>query len=152
MSIWELRSQTAAQGDLASRLIKMADEVVARAGSHARTQMQVSGTYRPLEPAAEREVVRIAREAVTNAVRHGSPASILLRLVYDQRMFGMEIRDDGSGFTGTHPDGPTGHFGLTGMRERARAINGTLAVESREGQGTQVKLELPLGRETAGKA
>jgi signal transduction histidine kinase/ligand-binding sensor domain-containing protein len=151
ISIWELRSQTAAQEDLATRLLKMADEVVARAGSQARTQMQVNGTYRPLEPDAEREVVRIAREAVTNAVRHGSPATILLRLVYDQGMFGMEIRDDGRGFAGTPADGSKGHFGLTGMRERARAINGTLAVESSDGQGTRVQLELPLGRETAGR-
>lgn len=163
ISIWELRSQTAEREDLAARLLKLAEEVIARGGSRARAQMQVSGTYRQLDAAVEREALRIAREAVTNAVRHGDARNILLRLEFDERRFGMEIRDDGRGFDGTPADGSSGHFGLTGMRERAAAIGGSLKVESRAGEGTiypgtptegepgtpgtRVRLELPLEKE-----
>ena len=152
LSIWELRSQTPEREDLAARLLKMAEEVVARAGSRARVTMQVQGTYRPLEADVEQQVARIAREAVTNAARHGDPENILLRLEFDGSMFGMEVRDDGKGFAGTPPDGSTGHFGLTGMRERAAAIGATLTVESAAGTGTRVQLTLPLGREAGKKA
>jgi signal transduction histidine kinase/ligand-binding sensor domain-containing protein len=151
ISIWELRSQTADQEDLAARLLKLAEEVIAGGGSRARAQLQVSGTYRPLDAPVAREALRIAREAVTNAVRHGDAKNVLLRLEFDEGQFGMEIRDDGRGFDGTPADGSSGHFGLTGMRERAAAIGGSLTVESRAGAGTEVRLELPLAKEGAGK-
>src|SRR5579872_1420476 len=150
LSIWELRSQMAEQGDLASRLLKMSEEVIARAGVPVKAQIQVSGTYHPLDPDVERETLRIGREAVVNAVRHANPKTILLRLSFQEDRFAMEVRDDGRGFAGKPADGATGHYGLTGMRERAQAIDGDLTVESREGEGTTVRLELELARE-AGK-
>jgi signal transduction histidine kinase len=110
--------------------------------------MHVTGTNHPLDEDVERELTRIAREAVTNAVRHGEAANIVLRLEFEGSMFGMEIRDDGRGFAGTPPDGSSGHFGMTGMRERAEAIGSTLTVESKPAEGTTVRLALPLGRET----
>lgn len=146
-SIWELRTQTAEREDLAVRMLKMAEEVTARAGAKAKLQMQVNGTYRPLDAAVERELLRIAREATVNAVRHGDPENIVLRLEFEGSMFGMEISDDGRGFAGTPRDGSSGHFGLTGMRERAAAIGANLMVESSPGEGTRVKLALALGRE-----
>ena len=147
-SIWELRSQAAEREDLAVRLLKMAEETTARAGARARVHMQVNGTNRPLDPDVERELTRIAREAVVNAVRHGDAQNIALQLEFDGSMFGMEIRDDGRGFAGTPPDGSSGHFGLTGMRERAEAIGAALTVESSAGGGTMVRVTLPLTRET----
>ena len=151
-SIWELRSQTAEREDLAARLLRLTEETIARGGSRARAAMQVNGTYHPLDDGVEREVLRIAREAVVNAVRHGEAGNILVRLEFDENAFAMEIRDDGRGFAGMPPDGSSGHFGLTGMRERAAAINGSLTVESSAGEGTQVKLEVPLARGAAGKS
>lgn len=143
-SIWELRSQTAAREDLAARMLKMAEEVVGSAHARAKVHMQVNGTYHRLDDAVEREALRIAREAVVNAVRHGAPENIHLRLEFEGSIFGMEIRDDGRGFEGTPPDGSSGHFGMTGMRERAAAIGGELTVESTPGQGTRVRLTVPL--------
>ncbi len=147
-SIWELRSQGGEREDLAARILKMAEEVTGRAHARARVQMHVTGTNHPLDEDVERELTRIAREAVTNAVRHGDPENIAVRLEFEGNMFGMEIRDDGRGFAGTPPDGSSGHFGLTGMRERADAIGATLAVESSPGEGTTVRLALSLSRET----
>lgn len=160
-SIWELRSQSAEREDLAARLLRMAEEVVARSGAspaaggvhgangldngrHARVALQVSGTNHPLGAGVERELMRIAREAVVNAVRHGHPENIALRLEFEGRLFAMEIRDDGRGFAGSPADGASGHYGIVGMRERAAAIGARLNVESRSGEGTRVRLLLPL--------
>ncbi len=147
-SIWELRSQGGEREDLAARILKVAEEVTGRAHARARVQMQVTGMNHPLDEDVERELTRIAREAVANAVRHGDPENIVLRLEFEGSMFGMEIRDDGRGFAGSPPDGSSGHFGLTGMRERAEAIGATLRVESSPGEGTTVRLALSLSRET----
>lgn len=164
MSIWELRSQTAEREDLATRILKTAEDAVARAAGHAegenggagvrriRVHMQVTGTNHPLNLSVERELTRIAREATVNAVRHGEPKNILLRLEFDGSMFGMEIRDDGRGFSGAPAGGAEGHFGIVGMRERAAAIGATLRVESEEGAGTRVQLSMPLVRESEKKA
>ena len=146
-SIWELRSQGGEREDLATRMLKMGEEVVGRTHAQARVQMQVVGTNHPLDEDIERELMRIAREAVANAVRHGDPQNIVLRLEFEGSMFGMAVRDDGSGFSGTPPDGSSGHFGITGMKERAEAIGATLTVESHPGQGTAVRLALTLSRE-----
>ncbi len=162
-SIWELRSQSAESEDLAARILRMAEEVVARSGTHAgdgagsrmaphsegnvnhaRVHLQVSGTNRPLGASVERELMRIAREAVVNAVRHGHADSIGLRLEFEGRWFAMEIRDDGQGFAGAPPDGASGHYGIVGMRERAAAIGAKLTVESDTGAGTRVRVLLPL--------
>ncbi|MGB7134642.1 MAG: two-component regulator propeller domain-containing protein [Acidobacteriaceae bacterium] len=151
MSIWELRSQTAEREELATRVLRMAEEVVARDGARARVHMQVAGTNHPLNASVERELARIAREAVVNAVRHGEAKNILLRLEFDSGMFGMEIRDDGKGFGGAAPGPERGHFGVTGMRERAKVIGAELAVESAEGQGTRVHLSLPLIRDSGNR-
>ncbi len=145
-SIWELRSQGAEREDLAVRILKMAEETTSRSGARARVQMQVTGTNHPLDEDVERELMRIAREAVTNAVRHGDAENIVLRLEFEGSMFGMEIRDDGRGFAGTPPDGSSGHFGLTGMRERAEAIGATLTVESNPGEGTTVRVGLNISQ------
>jgi signal transduction histidine kinase len=159
-SIWELRSQSAEREDLAARILRMAEEVVARSGmqpaagnglgdgKHARVQLQVSGTNHPLGADVERELMRIAREAVVNAVRHGHPDNIALRLEFEGRLFAMEIRDDGRGFAGAPRDGASGHYGMVGMRERAAAIGASLTVESNAGAGTQVRLLLPLNATT----
>jgi len=160
-SIWELRSQSAEREDLAARLLRTAEDVVARSathpaggagangdGRHARVQLQVSGTNHPLGAEVERELVRIAREAVANAVRHGHPETIALRLEFEGRWFAMEIHDDGRGFAGAPPDGASGHYGIVGMRERAAAIGASLKVESQAGAGTRVRLLLPLNGTT----
>lgn len=153
-SIWELRSQAAEGEDLAARLLKMAEEVTAHSAgtlaggvtTRTRVQMQVSGTYHALDAGVERELLRIAREAVANAARHGDPENVWVRLEYDGSRLGMEIRDDGRGFA--EEAAGNGHYGITGMRERAASLGAALTVESEPGRGTRVRLEMPLGRET----
>ncbi len=144
-SIWDLRSQSAEQETLATRVRKIADQVSAPRG--IKTQLQVSGIHRPLAPEVEAEIEKIAREALVNAVRHSAAQAITLRLIYDPRDFEMTVRDNGKGFEGTPPDESGGHFGITGMRERAAKIGGRLEIASRPGKGTEVRVTVRLGRQ-----
>lgn len=140
-SIWELRSQSSEIEDLASRLSKMAKQM---SGSGApRISVQVRGTYRPLPNRTEDELLRIAQEAVTNAIRHSGAAEINLEVAFDAKLVRMTIADDGRGFSPTgDTTGVGGHFGLQGMRERAEAIGAKLILDTAAGAGTRVSLEV----------
>ncbi len=151
-SIWELRSQAAETEDLATRIARMAARATESSdaggsGEKIRVISRVLGTYRPLPPRTEAELLRIAQEAVTNAIRHGQPARIDLELRFAAREVQLTIADDGRGFDGQpHPQssGPQGHFGLAGMRERAQQIGGALTIESAPGKGTRVSVQVGI--------
>jgi signal transduction histidine kinase len=142
-SIWELRSQAAEDEDLAARFSRMANQV---AGSGPpKVELQIRGAYRPLPPKVERELLKIAQEAVTNAVRHANAERIDLELAFESGKLRMTIADNGRGFTGTpNGSGPTGHFGLQGMQERAKEIDAELKVETAVERGTIVSVETPV--------
>ncbi|AXC11341.1 putative two-component system sensor kinase [Acidisarcina polymorpha] len=146
-SIWDLRSQAAETEDFATRLARMAATATERSTSKIRVKSKVSGAYRPVSPKAEAELLRIAQEAVTNAVRHAQPVHIAIELRFGARDLLMTIQDDGCGFNGQlHPQssGPQGHFGLAGMRERAEQIGAIFVVDSAPGKGTRVSVQVPI--------
>jgi signal transduction histidine kinase len=78
---------------------------------------------------------RIGQEAVANAVRHGRPRTIHLRLVYGRPSVKLTIRDDGDGFC---PQNESSGFGIRGMKRRAESIDATLRIRSSPGHGTFV--------------
>jgi signal transduction histidine kinase len=139
-SIWELRSQSRDDEDLGARFSRMANQV---AGSGPpKVELQVRGAYRPLSPKVEHELLKIAQEAVTNAVRHANAERIDMELVFDSGKLRMTIADNGQGFVSSpNGVGPDGHFGLRGMRERAQEIDAELKVQSAAGKGTMVSVE-----------
>ena len=103
-SIWDLRSQAAETEDFATRLGRMAATATENSVPKIRVKSKVSGTYRPLALKTEAELLRIAQEAVTNAVRHAKPAQIAVELRFGTRDLEMTIQDDGCGFDGQpHP-------------------------------------------------
>jgi signal transduction histidine kinase len=141
-SIWELRSHEAENRDFASRLTNVAKQTASPSG--ARVQVDVHGVYRPLQPEVEDELLRICQEAVVNAVRHASPSQINIGLTFDSKKVRMTVNDDGCGFSGpVQSDGPAGHFGLKGMRERAERIGAEFSLDSTLGKGTTVSVEAP---------
>lgn len=97
-----------------------------------------------LTAAAEEAAYRIAQEALHNALRHGSPSTVEIRLGASGGAVRLEVADDGRGFD-LGPAGATGRLGLASMRERARAAGGRLELSSRPGAGTTVRLLLPVG-------
>jgi signal transduction histidine kinase len=140
-SIWDLRA-AGTQATLPMRLTQLMEQ---SAGENLKTDTEIGGIYRALSPSLENEVVRIAQEAVTNAVRHSGASRLGLDLRYHPNEVALRIRDNGQGFETIDPTLPAkGHFGLQGMRERADQIGATLNVESSPESGTSVTLKVPL--------
>ena len=85
---------------------------------------------------------RIVQEAAINALRHGNPSRIGIAAHADARALTLEIRDDGCGLAADWQK--PGHFGIRGMRERARMLGGDVRVENAGGRGVRVHATLPL--------
>jgi signal transduction histidine kinase len=107
-------------------------------------EVEVEGDAHPFVVPVENNLLRIGQEALTNAVKHGKPSRIDVRLRYDRATFSMRVRDDGLGFDTASPP-PPGHFGLAGMRERAAEIGARLELSSRVNGGTEVQVTVDLG-------
>jgi signal transduction histidine kinase len=88
-------------------------------------------------------VFRIAQESLNNIRRHAAASTVSLHLARSEDGFELRVHDDGSGFDSSIRS--TG-FGILGMEERARALGGSLAIVSRAGGGTDVRLQLPLSQ------
>ena len=99
----------------------------------------------------EYNLLRIAQEAVTNAVKHSAARTIEVTLECSPRAIRLTVRDDGVGFAApAGPGGRLGHYGLIGMNERATQIGGELSIESEPGQGTTVSLRVPMPETRSG--
>lgn len=93
-----------------------------------------------IAPTGIRDLYRIAQEALANAVRHGGPSRIIVRLHDESQATVLEIEDDGIGFDAT---GSAYGMGLLSMRERAAALGGELEIASTAGKGTCVRVAIP---------
>jgi two-component system nitrate/nitrite sensor histidine kinase NarX len=88
--------------------------------------------------------MRVAQEAIHNVKKHAEASQMWVQLEYGPETVALEVRDDGRGGALERTTGASqGHFGLTGMRERAAAIGGTLEVGSARGEGTTIRLSVP---------
>jgi signal transduction histidine kinase len=143
-SIWVLRAQTARDAnDLASSLSQNLAHLTADSGIGA--QVNVTGRPRPLSSEVEHNLLRIAHEAVTNAVRHSGAKTITVGLHFDDDHLDLKVRDDGRGFdaAATREKIRGAHFGLEGLSERTRALGGELRLASAPGAGTEIECRLP---------
>jgi signal transduction histidine kinase len=95
-------------------------------------------------PEVECQLLRIAQEAISNAVRHARARTIEIRLNVEEEELGLRFADDGTGFPVDLDQAGSGHFGLLGMRERAHEIGAELSVTSSPGHGTEVSIHLPF--------
>lgn len=142
-SIWELRSQSTDIEDLASRLSKMAAQM--GGSGHPKVAVQIRGAFRPLPPRTEDELLRIAQEAVTNAIKHAEATHINVELAFDPKLLRMTVADDGRGFSPTgNTSGVNGHFGLKGIAERSAAIGAKLNLDTAIGAGTRLSVEVSV--------
>ena len=123
-------------------------EAFARVGaelaeSHpAEFSVVVEGRLPAMDPCIRDEVYWLGREVLTNAFRHANASRIEVEISYGHELLAFRFRDDGQGMgdeiqrNGERP----GHWGLAGMRERAKAISAEMNIWSREGKGTEVEL------------
>ena len=109
-----------------------------------KTHFDCVGASVPLPARVEAGVYRIAQEAITNALRHAEANSISIRLTVTAEKLELCIEDNGLGFDPSNL--PAGHFGLIGLNERAKLLNGTLAIHSSPGEGTEIEVVIPVER------
>jgi signal transduction histidine kinase/ligand-binding sensor domain-containing protein len=140
-SIWDLRANTA-QHTLTTRLTHLVER---SATEQLSISLNIGGTYRPLAPAFEDEILRIAQESLTNVARHANATQASVDLRYHSSQLTLIISDKGRGFHTEDDSLPgKGHFGLQGMRERAAQIHAQLTIESTQEEGTTVRLDAPI--------
>ena len=97
------------------------------------------------DPARDRELLRIAQEAIQNAIRHAQAQHVNVRLKRQNGHLLLEVADDGVGFDPDSPEVRSRRLGLTSMEERAERIGARLEIDSERGKGTAVRLETELG-------
>lgn len=137
-----LRSSSGDSDDLGTAFAQIGEEF---ATDQAKDySVIVEGPRQQLHPIIRDEAYRIGREALTNAFRHSHGSKIEVELEYTPKHLKIFVRDDGGGIDpNVLESGRDGHWGLTGMRERAESIGGRLKVWSRANAGTEVELFIP---------
>jgi len=137
-----LRSSIDYAHDLKSSFLRVPQELGDNQGVNFRVVVQ--GSSVPLRAAVRDEVYSIGREALVNAFRHSNADNIEVELDYEGNYLRVLVRDDGHGIDAqVLESGKDGHWGLSGMRERAERIGAKLRVLSRLGAGTEVELRVP---------
>jgi signal transduction histidine kinase len=137
-TLYDLRTDVSEEQDFVQTMEAFLERVRERSNLRARVVAQVSGRM-PLLP--ERELWRIAQEAVINVERHAKASSVSVTWRTDGRRVELEVVDDGMGF----PTGKAGRldsYGILGMRERAASIGATMEISGVEGRGTVVRCRL----------
>jgi signal transduction histidine kinase/ligand-binding sensor domain-containing protein len=144
-AVQDLRSPTQATNDLAAALRILGDELVAGDTDTESPVIDVAveGQPRSLRPIVRDEVFRISAEALRNAFRHAQAKRIETEIRYGADEFRVRVRDDGKGMDVEAVGGGAGHFGLSGIRERAKVISANLEVWSSLGSGTELQLTVP---------
>jgi signal transduction histidine kinase len=135
-SLWELRAPPQSE-----RLEDMLRARAAELSSATSAAITVSGHAPALPGWVSTHIYRIASEAVTNAVRHGSPTQIGIDLAAENGELELSVTDDGRGVPS---NGGAPSHGLESMRARALAIEGEVSIEPAGGRGTIVRLRVPV--------
>ena len=147
-AIQGLRASPALESNL-EHLLTAAGKELARSssaeGDPPEFEVTLEGARQPLSPLLQDEVYRIAREILRNAFHHAHASRIEAEIVYDRQYFRLRIRDNGKGIDSEilEQGARSGHWGLPGVRERAKRIGARLKLWSEPGAGTEAELTVP---------
>ena len=149
-AIHQLRSESSEETNLEQMLLATGRELASsqnRGDSGPPLRVIVEGNRRPKRAMIRDEIHRIARELLRNAYRHAHARNIEAELRYDDDAFLLVVRDDGKGIDPKvlKDRGLAGHWGFSGMYERAKGIGARLDIWSEVGAGTEVRLRVPAG-------
>jgi signal transduction histidine kinase len=144
-AIHDIRSSNLIETDLEQAFSALGEELIPADQSSQALKIVTEGAAKPLNPAVRDEIYRIVREAMRNAFTHSKSQNIEVEIMYEENLFRVRIRDDGKGIDPAVVDqvSPSGHWGLVGMRERAKRMGGELDVWSEDKAGTEIELTLP---------
>jgi signal transduction histidine kinase len=141
-TVRHLRSQRSQEENLERALTQISSDLAAP--RNVKYSVVVEGTPRSLRAVVRDEIFRIGGEALANVFRHADASAVETVLEYGRDHFRLLVRDDGQGID---PEvlsaGREGHFGLSGMRERARRIGAQLKIRTAKGAGTEIDLIVP---------
>jgi ligand-binding sensor domain-containing protein len=139
-TIQNIRSSALANNELAEAVRDLGEELACE--DSAEFHLVIEGAPRSVDPILRDEIYQIARETVRNAFRHAQAQRIEVEICYGEIQFWLRIRNDGRGIPpAVMEKGRPGHYGLQGIRERAKRIGAELNIWS--GAGTEIELKVP---------
>jgi signal transduction histidine kinase/ligand-binding sensor domain-containing protein len=147
-AITDIRASTLASRDLekwiTALMTNLSEELAAGSGRAVAFRVLVEGAPRTVRPTLQDEIYHIAQESLRNAFRHAQAGHIETEITYGESLR-LRFRDDGKGIDPSVVEhgGRSGHWGLPGIRERAKQIGAQLAIWSELGAGTEVELNIP---------
>ena len=142
-SIWDLRSRELEQFDLCSALLTRGRQVLE--GTNIQLHVSAEGQVRPLSEVIEDNLLRIGQEALTNVIKHSGAKNVTIELDFKPQCVALKVEDDGKGFvTANSASGSEGHFGLVGITERTKRLDGKFTIKSAPGAGTCLLVEIPI--------
>jgi signal transduction histidine kinase len=139
-AVWALRTGVFGRADLSVAISVTAGDSLRH--SDVAFSLDTEGVPYKLPAVTEWHVGQTVREAFTNALKHGKPTRLSVRLVYGPSLV-VSVIDDGVGTAAPVEGDSSGHYGLQGMRERLRACGGRVTLDSEPGRGTVVRIEIP---------
>lgn len=141
--VWNLRGSKVDPASLLQVLERSAKDL--RASSGIDIQLSTEGELADVPQGLAHPLLRIAQEAMTNAVKHSQAKKVEVKIEIGAERLRLEVKDDGKGFDPSQAQSSRpGHFGLQGMEERAKKTGGQFRLDSRAGQGTCIVFEAPL--------
>jgi nitrate/nitrite-specific signal transduction histidine kinase len=144
-SVWNLRPEALER----LLLVEALRQEVGRfaQSSNMKARFEVSDNTRKLPLDVETALLRICQESLANIKKHAGATEVKVDLAFDKSNVTLTVRDNGEGFKANETAGSNVEhhgFGLISMQERARNLGGTFEVQSEEGQGTMVKIGIPV--------
>ena len=146
-SVWDLRSKVLEIQGLGAALRSMAAGASAEEGP--AISLEIGELTRPLPPGSDFHLLRIAQEALANAIKHAAARTVVISLQETGDSVMLAIRDDGRGFIPASHHAPAmSHFGILGMHERVGKIGATLNIDSSPGKGCSIMVSIPTTPES----
>ncbi len=143
--IWDLRNQALEQSDIDEAVRITLQPHLAE----AQLQVRFNVPRRKIPDNEFHNILCIIRELVVNAVRHGHAKTLKVAGALDGGRLLFSVTDDGCGFDpATRPGMEQGHFGLEGVLERVKALDGTVDIKSAFGKGARIAIDVPLKEDT----
>ena len=139
-SVRALRPQALDAHDLQAAMEQCAHQIMQ--GTTLQAEFVLEGVAFPLPPEDETDLLRIGQEALTNCLKHAQADHVTLKLAFAPTQVELSVRDNGRGFD-PHQVNLHG-FGLMGIRERARRMGGEVEIVTAPGQGTRLRVAVPI--------
>lgn len=140
--VWDLRDESQHSAPLDTSLGILIDHL--QTTTSTPLEFTASGSFPAVPALAQHHLLRIAREAINNAIKYSAAKSIRVSLEHGPGTIHLKVEDDGTGFDLAERSKASGHFGLQGMRERVRKLGADLDIRTRAGAGTQVEVVLAI--------